>query len=743
MCADERPKAKTVRRPKLRLRGIGLICTLLIVVLATQIAVALQANIEHRREILARIVDHLGISASVLGLTAKYEALEPDPGGAIERIQDHLSIPVPWGGSLGCICDQQGNALAFSPALPFQRGQSIANLRLASLTARGREVSLSDELGSPQRLPYLATVARDGPLYLIVTSPVPRTTWTAIAFQAWKPVADSLPGLLDWTDWVLFCVLLLSGLALVVAVPRGLLAPPRHRGSGAMPEGEGADCPGPVIVVKAGSGEIIVASGDAVSLLGDDGGLEGVPLGQLSPEWAQPRVARLLEAARTEGTGFEHELPVLRSDGAVAWVDATSRLRRDGESDTIICLYHDITERRHMERELARTSEELRGRNAELQEHVERLAESEALYRSLFTQDLDGVILIDPETRRITDAKPQACATLRYAMDEITGSDIRALIAPDRLGEYHRAARQLASGNPVKVFGAQWLRADGSRVDIDVTAAVVRYGDRRVIQVVFRDVTSRRQMERALEERNEQLRKTTDAKSRFLATTSHEIRTPLNAIVGFSELLSDSTFGELNERQADFARNIHEASEDLLNLIADVLDLSKVDAGRMRLTIAPTALSSVLESTGRIVRGMARDTGITVSVSVDPPDLVVAADAQRLKQVLYNLLANAIRYSPEGGEVRVEARVVGDMAEVSVTDHGRGVPPEHLENIFEEYYRVLTTDTEKAIAGTGLGLPLTRRLVQMHGGELTVTSEVGKGSTFTFTIPIARQEEEA
>ena len=166
-----------------------------------------------------------------------------------------------------------------------------------------------------------------------------------------------------------------------------------------------------------------MASGDAVSLLGDDGGLEGVPLSQLSPEWAQPRVARLLEAARTEGTGFEHELPVLRSDGAVAWVDATSRLRRDGESDTIICLYHDITERRHMERELARTSEELRGRNADCKS-TSSVSRNGSALQVFVHQDLDGVILINPETRGITDANPQACATLRYAMDEITGSDI-------------------------------------------------------------------------------------------------------------------------------------------------------------------------------------------------------------------------------------------------------------------------------------------------------------------------------
>ena len=193
--------------------------------------------------------------------------------------------------------------------------------------------------------------------------------------------------------------------------------------------------------------------------------------------------------------------------------------------------------------------------------------------------------------------------------------------------------------------------------------------------------------------------------------------------------------------QLDFAQNIREAARDLLALLSDVLDLSKVEAGRMKLDIVPVALARVTEGIRKIVRGLARDTEVEMTVSVEPQDLTVLADEQRLKQILYNLLSNAIRYSPHGGKVEVHATRAGDMAQISVVDYGQGIAPEEMDNIFEAYYRI-PAEGEEQDAGTGLGLPLTRRLVEMHHGELTVESELGKGSTFTFTIPIAIHDPE-
>ena len=375
----------------------------------------------------------------------------------------------------------------------------------------------------------------------------------------------------------------------------------------------------------------------------------------------------------------------------------------------------------------------------ELQHNLGKLAASEALYRALFTQDFDGILVINPDSATVTDANVQAGTILGYEPADLIGMSVEAFDLPGTEPLHEGIYQRLRAGEQVKEFGVELLRGDGTKAYVDLVASIVAYDNTRIVHAVFRDVSQRREMERAIAESNKQLRRISEAKSKFLAMTSHEIRTPLNAIVGFSELLEDTSYGELNEMQLDFAQNIREAARDLLALLGDVLDLSKVEAGRMKLELAPVSLARITEGIRKIVRGLARDTEVEMVVSVEPPDLTVLADDQRLKQILYNLLSNAIRYSPHGGKVEVRATQTGDMARVSVSDHGPGIAPEEQENIFEAYYRI-PAEGEEQDAGTGLGLPLSRRLVEMHHGELTVESEVGQGSTFTFTIPIATQD---
>ena len=370
-------------------------------------------------------------------------------------------------------------------------------------------------------------------------------------------------------------------------------------------------------------------------------------------------------------------------------------------------------------------------------EHTPRpLAASEELYRALFTQDFDGILVIDPASATVTDANVEAGTILGYDPADLIGMSVEAFLIPGSIPLHDDIYRRLHAGEHVKEFGVELLRKDGTRAYVDLVATVVVYDNSRVVHAVFRDISQRREMERAIAESNKQLRRISESKSKFLAMTSHEIRTPLNAIVGFSELLEDTTYGELNAMQLDFAQNIREAARDLLALLSDVLDLSKVEAGRMRLELSPVSLARVTEGIRKIVRGLARDTEVEMTVSVEPPNLTVLADEQRIKQILYNLLSNAIRYSPHGGKVELRAVEAGDMAQVSVIDHGPGIAPEEQEKIFEAYYRI-PAEGEEQDAGTGLGLPLTQRLVEMHHGELTVQSEPGAGSTFTFTIPIA------
>ncbi len=224
-------------------------------------------------------------------------------------------------------------------------------------------------------------------------------------------------------------------------------------------------------------------------------------------------------------------------------------------------------------------------------------------------------------------------------------------------------------------------------------------------------------------------------KSEFLANMSHELRTPLNAIIGFSEVLQEHMFGEMNEKQEEYINDIHGSGQHLLSLINDILDLSKVEAGRMELDLATFDVPEAIGNALTLIKERAGRHNIDLQAALDPAVGEIKADERKFKQILLNLLSNAVKFTPESGRITVAARPVDSMIEVSVTDTGIGIAPEHCDAVFEEFKQVGTDYTKKA-EGTGLGLALTRRFVELHGGRIWVTSEVGKGSTFTFTLPL-------
>jgi signal transduction histidine kinase/DNA-binding response OmpR family regulator len=223
-------------------------------------------------------------------------------------------------------------------------------------------------------------------------------------------------------------------------------------------------------------------------------------------------------------------------------------------------------------------------------------------------------------------------------------------------------------------------------------------------------------------------------KDLFLSTMSHELRTPLNAVLGFSELLADVRYGGLTERQARYVNHIHTSGQHLLSLINDILDLSKIEAGRLQLSIENVSVdlcvAEVCESLQPLV-----DKNEHRLIHNIPPGLVVRADGMRVRQMLMNLLGNAIKFTPKGGKIELAARHLADAVQIEVKDSGPGIPPEERERIFEAFHRMRQSD--KASEGTGLGLAITRRLVELHGGRLDVESEPGEGSCFYFTLPSA------
>jgi signal transduction histidine kinase/DNA-binding response OmpR family regulator len=244
------------------------------------------------------------------------------------------------------------------------------------------------------------------------------------------------------------------------------------------------------------------------------------------------------------------------------------------------------------------------------------------------------------------------------------------------------------------------------------------------------------QLFQALEERSRQLEVASRHKSEFLASMSHELRTPLNAVIGFSDVLLDRMFGDLNDRQEEYVRDIRDSGRHLLELINEILDLSKIEAGRMELELGPVSLPELLEHGVAMVRERAAQHGLALDLEVAPEVGTVRGDELKLKQVVLNLLSNAVKFTPDGGRVDVTARVDGGDAVVSVRDTGVGIPDEERDRIFEAFQRGgrgARTGTE----GTGLGLTLSRRIVDLHGGRLWMESRVGEGSTFSFSVPRA------
>jgi len=239
---------------------------------------------------------------------------------------------------------------------------------------------------------------------------------------------------------------------------------------------------------------------------------------------------------------------------------------------------------------------------------------------------------------------------------------------------------------------------------------------------------------REIEDKSRQIEAANRHKSEFLANMSHELRTPLNAIIGFSEVLQERLFGELNEKQAEYTGDILTSGQHLLSLINEILDLSKVEAGRMELELAPFDLPLAIDNARTFVRERAVKHGITLDVDIDDRLGEYIGDERKIKQILLNLLSNAVKFTPEGGRISISASKTDNGVEISVSDTGIGIPPAEQPTIFEEF-RQVGGDYAHKKEGTGLGLTLAKKFVELHGGKIWVESEIGKGSTFTFMLP--------
>jgi PAS domain S-box-containing protein len=375
------------------------------------------------------------------------------------------------------------------------------------------------------------------------------------------------------------------------------------------------------------------------------------------------------------------------------------------------------------------------------------LRESEERHRKLFDNNPHPTWVFDRETLRFLAVNAAAVRKYGYSSDEFLKMTIKDIRPPEDVPVLLDSVGRVRDGNE-SIGVWRHRRKDGTNIDVEITSYALSFADRAAEVVVAVDVTQRKRDEaekrkfidklavsnQELELRNREVERATRLKSKFLANMSHELRTPLNAIVGFSDLLADETPGELNDKQKRFVNHIKQGSAHLLQLINDILDLSKIEAGQLELRCEDFQLKDTLPEVLSTIRPLAMIKNIQVQQNLKT-DFSVHADRVRFKQVLYNLLSNAVKFTPKDGRIDIDCVEEGNEVCISVTDTGIGIRSEDQAVVFEEF-RQVEGNTDTANEGTGLGLAITKRLVEQQGGKISLQSEPGKGSRFTFTLPI-------
>ncbi|MCD4843459.1 MAG: PAS domain S-box protein [Methanosarcinales archaeon] len=398
------------------------------------------------------------------------------------------------------------------------------------------------------------------------------------------------------------------------------------------------------------------------------------------------------------------------------------KLSENGNIEYVICTADDITEQKQMKDALHEREEKLR-----------KLIDT--LTDMVFTLDMNG---------KFTYLNPVCERMANRSISDLLGLSFTEVLVPKYIEPTLQKFRQGITSGTTSIYEVELVDKNGGSFPVELNVASLIDANGKIIGRlgVARDITERKQAEQELTNQRDELKiqsqelaAASKTKSEFLANMSHELRTPLNSVIGFSEILHDLTFGPLNEKQLKYVNNVLISGKHLLALINDILDLSKVEAGKMEIIYEDFSVSTVINEVKTLVVSIALKKHIMIDVTVDEKLTTIHADVGKFKQILFNLMSNAIKFSPNDSAITIDAQCINDMAQIAITDTGIGISKDDQKKLFQSFVQV-DASTSRQFGGTGLGLALTKRLVELHDGKVWVESELGKGSTFTFTLPL-------
>ena len=410
------------------------------------------------------------------------------------------------------------------------------------------------------------------------------------------------------------------------------------------------------------------------------------------------------------------EMRVRTRDGAYRWL--VSNATPMPEQGLIYAVARDATEQKQAQSALARLASIV-----------------EASDDAIMSMSLDGVV---------TTWNAGAERIYGYSAEEVVGRSASLLYPKERLEEMPELFGRIRRGESVRNYEAVRVRKDGRRIEVSITLSPIRNGGAAVVgvSIISRDITTRKRLSNQLHAKNQELelqnrrvREANQAKNEFLANMSHELRSPLNCIIGFAELMHDSKLGPVSQEHQEYLGDILSSAKHLLQLINDVLDLAKVESGRIEFRPEPVALGRLVREVADVLRAIAVGKRIAIETDVARELSAVVLDPARFKQVLYNYLSNALKFTPEDGRVRVRIRPEGaGELRLEVEDNGIGIAPSEIPKLFAEF-RQLDSGAAKKYQGSGLGLALTKRIVEAQGGRVWVDSQPERGSVFFAVLP--------